>query len=107
MNNIDVAKAIVAALKKNRSRWQLSGRRINYDALTHFEFIDGDEMLDAIESSLRPEDYVKGPVPDNHPHPLPGPVWIFKTYIEGELCYLKVQRKPNKTDFWISAHLDN
>ena len=106
MNNIDVPALIVKSLKDNKDNWQLGRRDKNVRTLAYFG-IDSDEMLREIAESISPADYRKGPVNDDHSTPYPGPVWIFQTTILGELCYLKVQRKPDSTDFWISAHLND
>ncbi|MFT8477493.1 MAG: hypothetical protein ABF682_08815 [Liquorilactobacillus sp.] len=55
-------------------------------------------------NSLTWQNYISGPIADNHQPPVPGNIWIFGLDIDNLSCYLKFQDKPSGTVLWISLH---
>jgi len=97
------AKAIVALIKSNRNKWQISHRAKNYSAAVTLG-IDLDGILDGIYQKITWRDYVEVPMADNHHPRIPGDIWRFGMSLENTECYLKFQIKSGNIIFWISTH---
>lgn len=76
MTDIDDIKKIIANIRNRRAQWKLSSRHKNLMTLSELG-IDQEIAFDVIYNRLRPQNYISGPEPDDHPTPIPGNVWVF------------------------------
>lgn len=96
-------REVIALIKRERARWQISHRAKNLQAMVELG-IDLDQTLEEIYNHITWQDYVSGPEDDNHNPIIPGPVWVFGMELEEIECYLKFQVKSSRIIFWISVH---
>ena len=103
LTSVDDIKNIIKDIQDRREQWQLSPRRKNLLTLDSLG-IDQNVAFDMIYNLLSWQNYISGPMPDDHPTPVPGNIWIFGLDIDNLSCYLKFQDRPSGVVMWISLH---
>lgn len=104
MTSIQAIQEVVGDIRSRRNSWQLSLRPVNLKTLDVLG-ITQDIAFSLIWRQLTWQDYISGPVADNHVQPIPGDIWVFGLTIEHQPCYLKFQDKPSGIVMWISLHI--
>ncbi|WP_239064542.1 MULTISPECIES: hypothetical protein [Levilactobacillus] len=96
--------SFLMTIKHRRSQWRLSYRQKNLLTLSQLG-LGATPVLDIINRQLTWQDYISGPLADNHQPPIPGAIWIFGLTILKQPCYLKFQDRPDGIVMWISLHI--
>ena len=102
-------KEVKDFLDQMKARLTLLGGQVLYDTrekneqfMAAMEWTKADKKREWL-LKLEPEDYYKGPTPNEMPSM--NPVWQFGKRIEGRLCYIKIYLVPINNVYCISFHL--
>lgn len=102
-------KEVKDFLNQMKTRLTLLGGHVIYETkpkneqfMVDMEWAKADKKKEWL-LKLEPEDYYKGPIPNEKPGL--NPVWQFGKRIEGRLCYIKIYLIPTNNVYCISFHL--